>query len=324
MKILYYAPGGGTGHIVRGYSIFRELKKKHELFMIASSPFVHILNNSGISVFKIPGENENTLDNSIIIKNIIDFIKPDMLIVDTFYYGYYGELLYYLQSKSLKKIFIFRYRHDEINHPDLSCYDLVIIPDPAGYGTLLEEKDNFMRTGYIICRRPDELKPACEALQYLRVSSFGKKIILVMHSGYGNEGENLFHMASQVVSDMNRPELIVRFASLEPLTDAKLSPYHINYFPVVELLNPIDIVISGSGYNTYHEISMARKRRVLKAFKRQIDDQSVRNSSEKYIFTDRKSLENCLFQALEDRSAVSVFPELYNGSSRVSRLIEEF
>lgn len=169
MRILYYAPGGGTGHIVRGYSILRELKIKHDMFMIASSPFVHILNNSSISVFKIPGEHEHTLDNSIIIKNIIDFIKPELLIVDTFYYGYYGELKEYLQRKSFKKIFIFRYRHDEINHPDLSCYDLVVIPDPAGSRALPEEENNFIRTGYIICRRPEELKPADEALQYLRV-----------------------------------------------------------------------------------------------------------------------------------------------------------
>jgi AraC-like DNA-binding protein len=48
---LLLAPGGGTGHIVRGYSILRELKKIHELFVIASTPFVSILNNSSISVF---------------------------------------------------------------------------------------------------------------------------------------------------------------------------------------------------------------------------------------------------------------------------------
>ncbi|MEQ8169775.1 MAG: hypothetical protein ABRQ38_12865 [Candidatus Eremiobacterota bacterium] len=324
MRILYYGPGGGTGHIVRGYSILRELKREHELFMIASSPYVHILNNSSISVFKIPGSHENTLDNSVIIKNIIDFINPALLIVDTFYYGYYGELLHYLQLKSLKKIFVFRDRQDEMTHPDLSCYDIVIIPDPSGYRRLPEEKLNFIRTGYIVCRKPDELKPAHEALLYLRVSSPGKKIILVMHSGYGHEGENLFHMASKAVSEMKREDLIVRFASMKPLSDAKLSPYHINYFPAVELLKPVDIVISGGGYNTCHEVSMAGKKRILTAFNRQIDDQSVRISSEKYIFTDRESLKECLTAAIEDESHFLPVPEFYNGSSMVAALIEEF
>ena len=324
MRILYYCPGGGTGHIVRGYSILRELKKIHELFVIASTPFVSILNNSSISVFKIPGEHENSLDNSIIIKNIIDFIKPELIIVDTFYYGYYGELLHYLQSKSLKKIFIFRYRQDKISHPDLSCYDLVIIPEPPGSWPLLEENHNFIRAGYIVCRKPDELKPADQALLYLRVSSQGKKIILVMHSGYGYEGENLFYMASQAVSELKREDLIVRFASMKHLINPKLSPCHINYFPVVELLKPVDIVISGGGYNTYHEISMVGKKKILTAFDRKIDDQSVRISSEKYIFTDGKSLKECLYAALEDESHFLPVPELYNGSSMVAGLIEEF
>ncbi len=324
MRILYYGPGGGTGHIVRGYSILRELKREHELFMIASSPSVHILNNSSISVFKIPGAYENSPDNSVIIKNIIDFINPDLLIVDTFYYGYYGELNCYLQAKSLKKIFIFRYRRDEINHPDLSCYDLVIIPEPSRYRRLPEEKHNFIRTGYIVCRKPDELKPAHEALLYLRISSPGKKIILVMHGGYGHEGENLFYMVSHAVSELNIEDIILRFASMEPLINPKLSPYHINYFPVVELLKPVDIVISGGGYNTYNEISMAGKKRILTAFNRQIDDQSVRISSEKYIFTDRKSLKECLSAALEDESHFLPASEFYNGSSMVAGIIEEF
>ncbi|HPZ07796.1 MAG TPA: hypothetical protein PL110_06770 [Candidatus Eremiobacteraeota bacterium] len=324
MRVLYYAPGGGVGHLVRGYSILRELKGNKELFMLTSSPYVHILNASAINIFKIP-EERSGLKNSLIIKSIINFIKPHLLIVDTFYYGYYGELEEYLLKKSLKKIFIFRKRNDEESHPDLSCYDLIIIPNIKGDGerTSLEGKKDFIWSGYIICRTFNELKPVREALPYLRVFSSNKKIILVIHSGYPYEGERLFHMAGNVISSLKSENLIARFASLESVKDPCLAPYHINYFPLVELLTPVDIVISGCGYNTYREISMAGKKRIVTTFTRKIDEQYIRARNEKYVFTDSNSIRESILLALEDTEIPVTDHSLYEGSSVVANLIKK-
>ena len=62
MKILYYAFGGGAGHLVRALAVLRELRE-HDCFVITNSSYSHIASKEGIVLFKIPGDYEAPVVN---------------------------------------------------------------------------------------------------------------------------------------------------------------------------------------------------------------------------------------------------------------------
>ncbi len=296
MKVLFYAVNGlGLGHVTRLLAIAREMKKIQkdiQILFYTSSEAENVIYQEGFAAFKVPSKKAALINHfspsehikllQLTFPVMISGFHPDILVVDTFPLGYVHELDSPLSWSGTKKVFIYRQRKenktlDKHFLKSLKRYDKIIVPHQNDcYGVYIPQKVNAVYTGEILIRSKEEILPKDAALKRLGIKNDRKNVLITLGGG---GDDSLSDIIPKIVQEIKSFPLNVFIASgvlLNGFTQPEDCRLIENYFPLCELYNAFDFVISGCGYNSVNELLYFHKPSVYLPLERGIDDQFQR------------------------------------------------
>ena len=285
LRVVSYAINGrGVGHLVRQLAILRQIRKMcaHmqqpvECWLITSSEADTLARREGIPAIKLPSKAmlrdaglEPARSLAILrgfVLNAVASLQPDLLLVDTFPGGSFGELLACLELAP-KRVLVARAVRAEVAAEDayralLPLYDRVIVPDSGGVGPIL-------------IRDQSEVMPRSEARTALGIAPNDRAVYVSLGGG----------------GEVTAPDV------LPPLVDALLQHgWHVvvgagplyqgperrgpgitwlDRYVAMELLLGVDAAVSAGGYNSFHELMHLGIPTVFLPLERLADDQHAR------------------------------------------------
>jgi O-antigen biosynthesis protein len=297
-RILCYAWNGiGAGHLTRLTSIARALRElshqnslKTDIWMITTSEATKIAFSEQFPTFKFPSlpipgffrEWHRDLCQAL-VRQSLELLKPDLIIVDTLPQGFYDELRDLIPTIP-KKVFVYRPSHAAYSESQgffqrLEPYDLILVPERQSDANLvvpqhLQSKVRFL--GPVMIRRREEILSHDEARTKLGAAP-GQKIVYLSAGGGGGKGaEKMLHDWLNWLSGTEY--LLVVGAG--PLYRGDVR-YDRNVLwtervPICEFMAGFDVAVSAAGYNSFNELMYFGVPTILVPQKRDADDQLAR------------------------------------------------
>lgn len=313
---LFYALGGGLGHLTRTLALARRLAADDdsENLILTNSPFASVIIESG---FELPA---NLRINALPayaskaeltkqVPQLIQRFQPHLLVVDTFPRGLVGEMVELISARRSKQVFVHRYlNEDYVRKFDLANFvdhfDQIIVP---GESAPLESHPKAIRTEPWLLLDDGELLSRKMARQQLNADD--RPLVLVSGSGRPTE-VTAAEETAEALSARFSAQANIRFASPE-------NPEH---WPLLQLLNGVDLLVGGGGYNTVHEarststplLALTQKRLYDRQDRRVAGTERVRNFDE---------LINQISKILMASSADGKFARYQNGVMEASELL---
>jgi UDP-N-acetylglucosamine--N-acetylmuramyl-(pentapeptide) pyrophosphoryl-undecaprenol N-acetylglucosamine transferase len=285
LRIVSYAINGrGLGHLVRQLALLRWVRRYGallgvpiEAWVLTTSEADTLARREGIPAFKLPSK-AMLRDAGIEptrwlavgrqwVMNAITGLSPDVLVVDTFPGGSFGELLPVLETVP-NRVLVARAVKDGVAGDDayralLPLYGKTIVPDERGVGPIL-------------LREREELMTREAARQALGIAPRDRAVYVTLGGG-GDE------MAARVL-----PNLVDKLLPRGWHVVVGAGPLYIGperrgpritwmdrYVPL-ELMPGVDAAVSAGGYNSVTELMFAGIPTVFLPQPRIADDQEAR------------------------------------------------
>jgi hypothetical protein len=246
VNTLYYALGGGLGHLTRA--------RQYDATILAASQFADDPRvTAGRRVVRVAKPEE--------VRPAIDALAPDRLIVDTFPAGLFGEL------GSLRIDYVARYLRwqkylDSVPAIEVQIDDAYVLED------LDPEHELFIQAR---ARHVHRVK--CEGRLQAVVSP---DIVLIIHSGPAEEIDELIEYAR----DVCREEGIARPLILcAPRRLHRSDVECVDEYPATDLARRAARIFTGGGFNAMREFGGDPRHRPV-PFPRKFDDQFRRVRSQ--------------------------------------------
>lgn len=297
LRVVCYAVNGtGVGHVTRLLSIARWLRRyaaalgqKLEIWFLTSSEADGLAFAEGFAAFKIPSKTvvgEAGIDRIAYralakqwIWHTLGLLRPDLLIVDTFPRGSFGELLGALDL-CRHAAFVYRPVRPEVaGRPDfqamLSSYDLIVVPETdSDVLAPASVKDRLVNVGPVLSRERWELLPRQVARERLGVAA-DRPCVFVSAGGGGDR--DAVAQIERTVRDLSRDpglEVVVGAGALyrgRPFPGVTTLPGR-----AAEWLLAFDAAVCAAGYNTFGELMFAGVPTVFLPQEKLADDQRAR------------------------------------------------
>jgi len=285
LRIVSYAINGrGMGHLTRQLAILRWVRRilalldiKSEIWVLTSSEADTLARREGFAALKMPSKammrDAGIEPNRYLgicrtwVMNAIAGLGPDLLLVDTFPGGSFGELVAALELARHRVLVARRVRQgfaeEEAYKALLPIYEQIIRPDTDGVGPIL-------------LREPDEMMEPAAARTALGVEA-GRRAVYLSLGGGGD-----------VAAPEMLPRLVRELRARDWHVVVGAGPLYIGeeirgpgvtwldrYVPM-ELLPGVDAAVAAAGYNTFHELMSAGIPTVFVPQPRIADDQEAR------------------------------------------------
>jgi UDP-N-acetylglucosamine--N-acetylmuramyl-(pentapeptide) pyrophosphoryl-undecaprenol N-acetylglucosamine transferase len=300
LRVVCYAVNGtGVGHITRLLAIARWMRRyaaaldqKLEIWFLTSSEAEGLAFAEGFAAFKIPSKTivaEVGIDRTAYVAlakqwiwHTLGLLRPDLLIVDTFPRGSFGELLGALDL-CRRSAFVYRpVRQEVAERPDfqamLPLYDLLLVPEKdAPVVVPAKVHDRLVHVGPVLSRERWELLPRAVAREGLGLPSDGppKKCVFVSAGGGGDRDAE-----ARIVG-------VVRALAADPALHVVVGAgplYRGRPFPGVTIVPgraasftlAFDAAVCAAGYNTFGELMFAGVPTAFLPQDKLADDQAAR------------------------------------------------
>ena len=282
LRIVSYAINGrGMGHLVRQLAILRWVRRlttalgvRVECWVLTSSEADTLARREGVPALKMPSKamlRDAGIEPTSVLRtartwvmNTVAGLRPDVLVVDTFPGGSFGELTACLEL-ARARVLVARRVREEFAAEDpyrglLSLYDEVIAPDEGG-------------SGPVLIREREELLARDDARRALGVAD-GVPAVYVTLGGGGDVAAA--ELLPRVVGSLRDRGLhvVVGAGPLYHGTELRGEgvTWMSRYVPF-ELFAGLDAAVSAGGYNTFHELMHAGVPTVFLPQPRIADDQ---------------------------------------------------
>ncbi len=255
MKILYFAPGSGLGHMNRALALCLALRDLGcEAEIVTNSPFAEGL--ARVARYPITGiANERW---SELAPRYASEHPPDLIVLDTFPFGMRGEWLRI--PGDVPVVYVARrLKLEAVAQGDWSRFALTIAAEE-----LSSAHEAALRGEVVRLPGPIRLAPGTIATPVPSGGLDRDDLWLVIHGGPEEEVSLLCNLAR---------ERMPPGASLAVV--APWPPHH-DYFPAGNLVGRAEHVVSGAGYNMMADMMFLRERHTAVAFERRFDDQAGR------------------------------------------------
>ena len=265
--ILYYAMGGGLGHLMRA-TAFITMNRIRKFRVVTASPFAARLFEPA-ALFMIPREFENHRPLlTKYLQDILDHNLPDTVVIDTFSHGILGELnglhwkksrLYYITRRLKWEQYVKRIGSDMEFQKSF-----VLEPPESGHLNLIKEVSGEI-IDYSLQYPHHEID-----IDNPVSADTGHEKWLVIHSGPVHEVKNLISYAREKAATLgSQPEMMV-ISQVNPLADKTrwfdLCPAH-GYFRFAARL------ITACGFNVMEQARGLEIPHDFIPFGRKYDDQ---------------------------------------------------
>jgi predicted glycosyltransferase len=296
LRVVFYAVNGtGVGHLVRQLAIARWMRRYAtlldtplEAWFLTSSEADGMVFSEGFAAFKIPSKTivaDARLDRRAYLALAKQFVwqtlgllRPDLLVVDTFPRGSFGELLSALDL-CRHAVFVHRPVKREIaTRPDfqamLPLYDAIVVPEHEAELYLPDAvRDRVTMVGPVLSRERCELLPRAEARARLGVDD--RPCVYVSAGGGGDRGAEA-HLHRVIAALRADPGLaiVVGPGPLyrgRPVPGATTLPGN-----AAESMAAFDAAVCAAGYNTFGELMFAGVPTAFIPQEKLADDQAAR------------------------------------------------
>ena len=268
--VLYYAMGGGLGHLVRA-DVFLKNRGITEFRIITASPYAAKIFEPHRLIL-IPREFETHVKMlSVHLQEILGKLRPEAFYVDTFSHGILGELND-IRWGNISMNYLTRHMKWEVYAPKIKRtvnFDTTFILEPLAEEHMAFIEASSVRTEHVSLEYPGH---AVDPEHPLARPSEKEKWFIV-HSGPAGEVNTLISRARQTAFEEHKdPQIMV--ITQEKMKDTgyfttDLCPVH-GYFPYASR------IFTACGFNIMHQTALYRDRHHFIPFARKYDDQFLR------------------------------------------------
>lgn len=252
--VLYYALGGGLGHLARARKVLDALEVGSDAVLLTASEFAHDPRVTGpASVLFVPEQRRGA--HRRWLRHALADLEPDLLIVDSFPAGVLGELcgLELPPARHVARLLRWPRYAARLDGP-APVYETSYVLEPLhdDHATWLGAHSRRVQ--------PLEL-PATEPTASTPEGPFW----LVVHSGPAAETADLVaHARERQAAEGASARLLVA------------APDHEDIYPAAGLFAHAERIVTAAGFNCMREAAPYRDRHVVVPFERPLDDQFER------------------------------------------------
>jgi predicted glycosyltransferase len=276
-RILCYAMNGlGLGHLTRLLAIALRIKEQYpqcDILFATTSDADNLLSRYGIPYVHLPskkvaahgqiGSRRLARLYNALINPLLDTWQPHVFITDTQVTGSLNDTLHYLRYGSALKVFVHRSRklssYTQAQIQAQRFYHLVVVPhflhqftvpEPLGFNV------PFFWSGPILLQERHEALSRAEARKQLGVTNNHMLVFLSLGGGGDESDPALLMRVLQCLEHVQGIQIVLARGALRTFTI--ISDHNrvieTDTFPVSTYFNALDMAISASGYNTFHEL----------------------------------------------------------------------
>lgn len=305
MRIVFYSlNGSGVGHVMRGVSVARavrklakDLRRDVEIFFLTSSEAVGVIFSEGFPSFKMPSRAAFAASGISAerfgplaaewTKATLQMLSPELLVVDTFPAGYYDELPPLLEIPGRAVCICRPIRFANVDQAEyfenLSLYDTLVVPEMkerSGYRLPADLELKASYFGPALSRASGELLTRNDARRLLNIPP-DAFVIYVSAGGGGDAGA--------------QETILGNYAALNVIPNAHFvvgaGPLYfgqkiragdvtwLTHENTLELMPGFDIAVASAGYNSFNELMFAGVPSVFLPQEKWADDQASRAES---------------------------------------------
>jgi UDP:flavonoid glycosyltransferase YjiC (YdhE family) len=273
MRTLYYALGGGYGHVTRARRVLQALCLAEEATIIAGSAALAELRNArGIPTIAVPPELERSVDqHRRWLEMLVREQQVERLLVDTFPAGIHGELSG-LATPGLRVDYVGRllrwdaYAHAVPAAPPRFHSAFAVEELTAPHAAFLKANSDAMQ--------PLDLAPIAAIDSLDQGIGVPEPYSLVVHSGPAAEVLELIDHCRTVraLDGTDERIVVVTGASIVLPDDVE----RLDRFPASPLFSAATRIVSAAGFNVILESEPWRHKHHVVPFDRRFDDQYLR------------------------------------------------
>lgn len=274
--ILYYAMGGGLGHLTRARAVLHTLEIENDYAILTSSPFANDKRAVGDSkIIYVPRAFEkDVVGFRLWLAETIKKFSVDEIYIDTFPTGIVGEF------------FDFDFGEIKINYVARLLKWNVYKPLFTGHSPQFEnsfllepletEHENFIdsrsqnKSLLELIYPPTTLSNTAE-----QIINTHSPFWLIVHSGSEEETSELLDYANEMreIEDKKVDLILVAPKSSSTLPS---NTFHYDLYPASPLFAHAERIISGCGFNITNQARKFRDKHFVIPFPRRYDDQYAR------------------------------------------------
>jgi predicted glycosyltransferase len=275
--VCYAVNGSGAGHLMRLVAVCRWLRRyarharaRAEIYFLTSSEADGLLFHERFASFKLPSK--TVVDDTGIDKlaylalakqwvwHSLGLLRPDLLVVDSFPRGSFGELLSALDL-ARRRAFIYRPVKDDVAaradfQAMLPLYDAILVPERAEDAPVRVPPNvgaRLRHLGPVMARERGEMLPRAEARARLGVP--GDRLAVYVSSGGGGDAgaERQLHEVAAALADDPGLHLCVGAGPLyrgRPGVGERVT--WLGGQPAAELMLGMYVAVCAAGYNTWN------------------------------------------------------------------------
>lgn len=303
--ILYYAVGGGLGHLTRARAVVHSLGLHDDIVFVSASPFGRdnrVLGGSHhISV--PPGIASDLKVYREWLQDIIEAVGPRLMFIDAFPGGLIGEFCDFCFPRGLQLYHISRLlrwdRYKGRLKGEPPHYEMTFCVEPltAEHREFLLRCSNDVTSLELI----DPPEPESRQVRSLfeQVHEQGRKVWLVVHSAPDWETEELYRIAVAGARRGDEPAQIIIIAP-PGLSGEQEGATHLSVYPAASLFSLADHVVTACGFNAMRQGCICGNRHIFHPFERSLDDQYLRAERQRRVFARNESAKGPLLDALHE------------------------
>ncbi|MEE3364526.1 MAG: hypothetical protein VX304_02690 [Planctomycetota bacterium] len=265
-----YALGGGMGHLARTLSLIAALRRHPSgdsvsVHLLTNSPFAsdgdwHTILGGDDQLTRIPAHLDAESTRRMVCESLSAeqsrFQRP-LLMVDTFPRGLGGELADVISDWPGQRVLVHRDLSPEyLDWADgldrqVREFSLLLVPgEPAAFDGLPQAR----RTAPWLWSLPLDCNDRNAARRRLHLAGEKRPVVLVAGTGNREDIDHFAGVADTLDQELGHDARVV-FASLPgvPLGRVSRDVSEIRLWPLVDVLNGVDVLVAAGGYNTVQE-----------------------------------------------------------------------
>jgi hypothetical protein len=276
--ILYYAMGGGLGHLTRARAVLHTLGVEDRAQILTASRFADDPRVTGsVPVVKAPRVYVGGMAAYVAwLRELFDKFRPEELYLDTFPAGINGELCDFPPVREMPVHYVARLmRWDEYERllkgePPRLANAYVLEPLDRRHAQFIERQGGRSRT--LVLRDPpcEPHRPACEMLGGL--GGDGRPLWLIVHSGPAQEVSALISYAEEL-REVERVDARLALIAQRVPAGVPSEVTLVDCYPASLLFPLADRVISACGFNVMRQMRGRDGKHRFIPFARRFDDQ---------------------------------------------------
>ncbi len=272
-SVLYYAIGGGLGHLTRAVAFLRQHGLADGALILSASEYLddpHV--TAGIATMRVPDHLQHAPEElRDWLTRVIADQPPSLICIDSFPGGILGELCGLSALKGVPLWYVARLLR-------WSEYSTLITAPPPRYAVTWQLEPLHTTHAEFVRQHSDEV---CDLLlTAISESAAGPtppldRYWLVLHSGPTPEVAQLLDYAVEMRRIESQTVSIV-IASRHPPSQLPDNCLSLDAYPATALIQHAERIISAGGFNVMRETAEVRHRQFILPFPRRFDDQFER------------------------------------------------